>query len=60
MSPIALLLLLVIAAVSGSLGLPPVLEVDLDSRSSPVVWSILGSALLVAVLGLITRSRRVA
>lgn len=93
MSPIELLVLLVIAAVCGSLGqslaggsrggclvsialgflgalfgrylagalgLPPVLEVDIDSRSFPVVWSILGSALLVAVLGLITRSRKAA
>ncbi len=92
MNPIELLLLLVIAAICGSLGqalaggsrggclvsialgfigaligryladafdMPTLLEVDIDSKSFPVVWSIIGSALFVAVLGLITKNRKV-
>ena len=40
------------------LGLPEPLPVEVGGRVFPVVWSIIGSALFVAVIGLISRSRR--
>jgi uncharacterized membrane protein YeaQ/YmgE (transglycosylase-associated protein family) len=41
-----------------SLGLPEPLPVVVGGKSFPVVWSIVGSALFVAVISLLTRSRR--
>ena len=41
-----------------SLGLPEPLPVVVGGKSFPVVWSIIGSALFVAVISLITRRRR--
>ena len=38
-------------------GLPEPLPVEIGGRTFPVIWSIIGSALFVAVIGLITRSR---
>lgn len=40
-----------------SLGFPEVLVIRIGSESFPLIWSILGAALFVAVLGLVTRSR---
>jgi uncharacterized membrane protein YeaQ/YmgE (transglycosylase-associated protein family) len=40
------------------LGLPELLMVPVGGRSFPVVWSIIGSALFVAVISLFTRGRR--
>ena len=40
------------------LGLPELLIVPVGGRSFPVVWSIIGSALFVAVISLLTRGRR--
>ena len=40
------------------LGLPELLNVPVGGRSFPVVWSIIGSALFVAFISLITRGRR--
>jgi uncharacterized membrane protein YeaQ/YmgE (transglycosylase-associated protein family) len=39
-------------------GLPEPLPVNVGGQTFPVVWSIIGSALFVAVIGLISRSRR--
>lgn len=91
MSLLGILLLLVIAAVAGSLGqalagyslggclisivvgfigaflglwlartlgLPEPLPITIQGETFPLVWSIIGSALFTAVLGLITRRRR--
>ncbi len=41
-----------------SLHLPELLNVNIGGTVFPVVWSIIGSALFVAFLGLITRGRR--
>jgi len=41
-----------------SLGLPTLFVVKAGGASLPIVWSIVGSALLVVVLGLIHRVRR--
>ena len=38
-----------------TIGLPEVLAVSVGGRSFPIVWSIVGSALLVFVLGLFRR-----
>jgi uncharacterized membrane protein YeaQ/YmgE (transglycosylase-associated protein family) len=43
--------------IAGSLGLPEVFALKVGGRSFPIVWSILGSALFVALLGLIRRRR---
>ncbi|HZH92160.1 MAG TPA: GlsB/YeaQ/YmgE family stress response membrane protein [Pyrinomonadaceae bacterium] len=40
------------------LGLPELLMVPVGGKSFPVVWSIIGAALFVAVISLITRGRR--
>lgn len=40
------------------LGLPELLEVRIESTSFPIVWSIIGAALFVAVISLLTPRRR--
>lgn len=40
-----------------NLGLPVLLDVSVGGTNFPVIWSIIGSAIFVAVLGLITRGR---
>ena len=39
------------------MGLPELFPVNIGGTSFPIVWSIIGSALFVAVIALITRSR---
>jgi uncharacterized membrane protein YeaQ/YmgE (transglycosylase-associated protein family) len=43
--------------IAGALGLPEVFAINVGGRAFPVVWSVLGSALFVAVLALLTRGR---
>lgn len=45
--------------IARQLGLPEWLTIQIQGESFPVVWSIIGSALLSAVLGLILRRRPV-
>jgi uncharacterized membrane protein YeaQ/YmgE (transglycosylase-associated protein family) len=40
-----------------NLGLPEILDLDIGGVHFPVVWSIIGSALFVAVISLLTRRR---
>jgi uncharacterized membrane protein YeaQ/YmgE (transglycosylase-associated protein family) len=40
-----------------SLGLPELLTINIDGQPFPVVWSIIGSALLALLFGLLTRRR---
>ena len=40
------------------LGLPELFTVTVGGTSFPILWSIIGSALFVAVISFITRSRR--
>ena len=40
------------------LGLPELFVVPVGGQNFPVVWSIIGSALFVAVISLLTRGRR--
>lgn len=44
--------------LSRQLGLPELLILPVGGRSFPVVWSIIGSALFVAVISLLTRRGR--
>ncbi len=39
------------------LGLPELFPIRIGTTSFPIVWSIIGSALFVAVISLITRTR---
>jgi uncharacterized membrane protein YeaQ/YmgE (transglycosylase-associated protein family) len=43
--------------IARNLGLPEPLPVVVGGRVFPVVWSVVGSALFVAVIGLLTRRR---
>jgi len=40
-----------------SLGLPELFVISIGGTRFPIIWSIIGSALFVAVLGLLTRRR---
>ncbi|HEY0101617.1 MAG TPA: GlsB/YeaQ/YmgE family stress response membrane protein [Pyrinomonadaceae bacterium] len=44
--------------LASQLGLPELFNVSVGGRNFPVVWSIIGSALFVAVISLLTRGRR--
>jgi uncharacterized membrane protein YeaQ/YmgE (transglycosylase-associated protein family) len=39
-------------------GMPEIYSLHIGGQAFPVVWSIIGSALFVAVIGLISRARR--
>ena len=43
--------------VARNLGLPELFAVDIGGTRFPIIWSIIGSALFVAVISLISRSR---
>lgn len=43
--------------ISRSIGLGEMLAIDIGGRNFPVVWSIIGSALFVALVSLLTRRR---
>ena len=40
-----------------SLGLPELFSVQIGTTSFPIIWSIIGSALFVAIIALVSRSR---
>jgi uncharacterized membrane protein YeaQ/YmgE (transglycosylase-associated protein family) len=41
-----------------SLGLPELFSIDIGGTKFPIIWSIIGSALFVAVIGFISRGSR--
>lgn len=43
--------------VARNLGLPELFAVDIGGTKFPIIWSIIGAALFVAVISLISRSR---
>ena len=45
--------------LAGNLGLPEVFAITVGGRAFPIVWSVIGSALFVALLALFTRGRPV-
>jgi uncharacterized membrane protein YeaQ/YmgE (transglycosylase-associated protein family) len=44
--------------LSRALQLPDLLVLDIGGTSFPIVWSVIGSALFVAIIGLLTPRRR--
>ena len=44
--------------IANQLSLPELFTITIDGQPFPVVWSIIGSALLALIFGLITRPRR--
>ena len=45
--------------IAGALGLPEIFVVNVGGQPFPILWSIIGGALFVAVLGLISGRRQV-
>lgn len=45
-------------ALARALNLPDLFTLNLDGFYFPVIWSIIGSALFVALIGFLTRGRR--
>ena len=45
--------------MAGALGLPEIFVVNVGGQPFPILWSIIGGALFVAVLGLISGRRQV-
>lgn len=43
--------------LAGQLGLPEIFAVNIEGQSFPIVWGIVGSAILSLLLGLFTRRR---
>ncbi len=43
--------------IAGALGLPEIFAINVGGRAFPIVWSVIGSALFVALLALLTRGR---
>jgi uncharacterized membrane protein YeaQ/YmgE (transglycosylase-associated protein family) len=43
--------------IAGKLGLPELIAIPAGGMNFPIVWSIIGAALFVAVINLITRRR---
>ncbi len=44
--------------MSGQLGLPELLTVQVGGRAFPIIWSIIGSVAFVIVVGLLTTKKR--
>jgi uncharacterized membrane protein YeaQ/YmgE (transglycosylase-associated protein family) len=44
--------------VARQFGLPEIFAVNIGGRSFPIIWSIIGSALFAAILGLVNRGIR--
>ena len=43
--------------IAGQLGLPELFTISLGGTAFPILWSIIGSALFVAIISLISRRR---
>ena len=43
--------------LSRQLGLPELFSIRIGNTNFPIIWSIIGSALFVAIISLLTRSR---
>jgi uncharacterized membrane protein YeaQ/YmgE (transglycosylase-associated protein family) len=43
--------------LAGTLGLPEIFAINVGGRAFPIVWSVIGSALFVGLLALLTRGR---
>jgi uncharacterized membrane protein YeaQ/YmgE (transglycosylase-associated protein family) len=43
--------------LAGQLGLPELFAIQIGATNFPIVWSIIGSAIFVAIISLLTRRR---
>jgi len=43
--------------LAGQLGLPEIFSINIEGETFPVVWGVIGSAILSLILGLFTRRR---
>jgi uncharacterized membrane protein YeaQ/YmgE (transglycosylase-associated protein family) len=43
--------------IARKLGLPELFAINIDGTKFPIIWSIIGSALFVAIISLLTRNR---
>lgn len=43
--------------LAGQLGLPEIFSINIEGETFPIVWGIIGSAILSLILGLLTRRR---
>jgi len=43
--------------LAGKMGLPELFSIKIGTTSFPIIWSIIGSALFVAIISLVTRRR---
>lgn len=43
--------------LAAELGLAFILPVDIEGRTIPIIWAVIGSALFTLIIGLITRGR---
>lgn len=43
--------------IARQFGLPGIFVIDVDGQPFPIVWSVVGSALLAAIVGIISRPR---
>lgn len=43
--------------IAGALGLKEMLAISIGGQTFPIIWSIIGAALFVGILGLLTRGR---
>ncbi|HEX8185530.1 MAG TPA: GlsB/YeaQ/YmgE family stress response membrane protein [Blastocatellia bacterium] len=43
--------------IAGAVGLPELFAVNIGGKPFPIIWSIIGSAIFVAIISLITRNR---
>lgn len=44
--------------IAGQFGLPTLFTISVDGEPFPVVWSIIGSAVLAVIIGVLTRGAR--
>jgi uncharacterized membrane protein YeaQ/YmgE (transglycosylase-associated protein family) len=45
------------AWMAGALGLPEIFSINVDGHPFPVIWSIIGGTLFMAIIGALTRRR---
>jgi uncharacterized membrane protein YeaQ/YmgE (transglycosylase-associated protein family) len=43
--------------IARKMGLPELFSIDIGGTKFPIIWSIIGSALFVAIISLLTRNR---
>lgn len=43
--------------MAGALGLPELFNIQIAGQPFPIIWSIIGAAIFVAIISLITRNR---